>query len=496
MFEQYKKAYLQLGITFVFWVLLCWQGIVSAAEIWWTNDIFNHGFLIIPASLYLIYLNRDRLLQTEKRHALLPLLFIVPSCLLYVVGVAGDIQLFMHTAAFVMLPSLIWLNLGHRAAKTIAFPLLFMLFSIPVGEQLIPYLQEIAADGSVALLRFTGIPLYRNGLYLDIPQGRFLVAEACSGVSFFIASIVIGFLYTYLNLRSLKKQLFFVLLSFIFPVAANIVRIYGIILIAYHTDMEHAAGADHLIYGWFFFAFVIVCLIAIGEFIRDKVEQKSANGREALEVGVWSTNSKIVSLVAVILMSCVAWTNSIIQVRTSEGIAASSLSFIDQSMRCVGDPIVLGSSFREPDDVLRNSLHIDGECKANVTEAWFNGYSNELVTDLNRAYDQHRWTLLSYKDASFQVGDEALSIRIDTLTSPIGQQVMLVRWYNLGGYVFTDRIHAKLFGTVQVLRGNSPEGKLVIFSMNVENDMDETRFLNVAAELVSKDINHSVSDVD
>ena len=260
--------------------------------------------------------------------------------------------------------------------------------------------------------------------------------------------------------------------------------------------MEHAAGADHLIYGWFFFAFVIVCLIAIGEFIRDKVEQKSANGREALEVGVWSTNSKIVSLVAVILMSCVAWTNSIIQVRTSEGIAASSLSFIDQSMRCVGDPIVLGSSFREPDDVLRNSLHIDGECKANVTEAWFNGYSNELVTDLNRAHDQHRWTLLSYKDVSFQVGDEALSIRIDTLTSPIGQQVMLVKWYNLGGYVFTDRIHAKLFGTVQVLRGNSPEGKLVIFSMNVENDMDETRFLNVAAELVSKDINHSVSDVD
>lgn len=496
MLEQYKKAYLQLGITLVFWVLLCWQGIISAAEIWWTNDIFNHGFLIIPASLYLIFLNRDRLIDVEKKHVLLPLILIVPSCLLYVVGVAGDIQLFMHTAAFALLPSLIWLNLGHKAAKIIAFPLLFMLFSIPVGEQLIPYLQEIAADGSVALLRFTGVPLYRNGLYLDIPQGRFLVAEACSGVSFFIASIVIGFLYTYLNLRSLKKQLFFVLLSFIFPVAANIVRIYGIILIAYHTDMEHAAGADHLIYGWFFFAFVIVCLIAIGEFIRDKVDQKSEQNEETINAGTWTTNSKIVSVVAVALLSSVAWTYSIIQARASQSVTVASSSVIDQSMQCAGNPIILGSSFREPDEVFDNALKVEGECQANVTEAWFNGYTNELVTDLNRAYDQHRWTLLSYKNVSLQVGDDLLTVRVDTLTSPRGQQVMLIKWYNLGGYVFTDRVHAKLFGTLQVLRGNSPEGKLVIFSMNIDSNTDEVRFFELVEELFVKDINHAVSVVD
>ena len=90
------------------------------------------------------------------------------------------------------------------------------------------------------------------------------MAEACSGVSFFIASFVIGSLYAYLNLVSAKRRLAFVAISLIFPILANIVRVYGIILIAYWTDMEHAAGADHLIYGWFFFArvryFLYLCL--------------------------------------------------------------------------------------------------------------------------------------------------------------------------------------------------------------------------------------------
>lgn len=245
-----------------------------------------------------------------------------------------------------------------------------------------------------------------------------------------------------------------------------------------------------------FFAFVIVCLIAIGEFIRDKVEQKSEQNEETILAGTWITSSKIVSLVAVALLSSVAWTYSIIQVRTSQSIAVASSSVIDQSMHCAGNPIVLGSSFREPDEVFDNALQVEGECKANVTEAWFNGYTNELVTDLNRAYDQHRWTLLSYKNVSLQVGDDLLTVRVDTLTSPRGQQVMLVKWYNLGGHVFTDRVHAKLFGTLQVLRGNSPEGKLVIFSMNIDSDTDEVRFLEVAGDLLLKDVDHAVSVVD
>ena len=257
-----------LSLLFV-WVVFCWQGIVTAIQIWYGNEIFNHGFFIVPGSIYLIYLKRKTLLAQPIKTTPLALIVIIPAVLLYVTGMAGHVQLFQHAATFALLPALVWLMLGTTAARTIIFPLVFMLFSVPVGEQLVPYLQEIAADGSVALLRLTDVPLFRSGLYIEIPQGRFLVAEACSGVSFFIASFVIGTLYAYLNLVSTKRRIAFVLISLIFPILANIVRVYGIILIAYWTDMEHAAGADHLIYGWFLFAFVIFCLLGIGELVRE-----------------------------------------------------------------------------------------------------------------------------------------------------------------------------------------------------------------------------------
>ena len=226
-FANNKAFYISSLALFGLWLVFCWQGLTTVVEIWYGNEIFNHGFFIVPGAFYLIYLKRFELLSKPIQTSPLALIVIIPALLLYVIGIAGDIQLFLHAATFTLLPALIWLLIGTAAAKTILFPLVFMLFSIPVGEQLIPYLQEIAADGSVALLRLTGVPLFRSGLYIEIPQGRFLVAEACSGVSFFIASFVIGSLYAYLNLVSVKRRAVFVIISLIFPILANIVRVYG-----------------------------------------------------------------------------------------------------------------------------------------------------------------------------------------------------------------------------------------------------------------------------
>ena len=225
-FANNKAFYISSLALFGLWLVFCWQGLTTVVEIWYGNEIFNHGFFIVPGAFYLIYLKRFELLSKPIQTSPLALIVIIPALLLYVIGIAGDIQLFLHAATFTLLPALIWLLIGTAAAKAILFPLVFMLFSIPVGEQLIPYLQEIAADGSVALLRLTGVPLF-SGLYIEIPQGRFLVAEACSGVSFFIASFVIGSLYAYLNLVSVKRRAVFVIISLIFPILANIVRVYA-----------------------------------------------------------------------------------------------------------------------------------------------------------------------------------------------------------------------------------------------------------------------------
>jgi len=249
---------LLFSLIILVWGFSFYKGIETAFEIWFISEIFTHCFFVIPGACYLIFQKRKILSQQCFKANYWLILPIIAISVFYVFGLIGDIRLFMHIATFISLPLLIWMVIGNQAAKCITFPLYFILFSIPIGEQLIPYLQELTTDIAVPLLELSSVPIYRNGLYLDIPEGRFLVAEACSGISFLIASIVFGNLYAYLSFEKLSKQLIFVLISIIVPIFANAIRVYGIVLTAHLTDMEYAAGADHLIYGGVFYAIVLL----------------------------------------------------------------------------------------------------------------------------------------------------------------------------------------------------------------------------------------------
>lgn len=457
-----RAFYFSSLALFSVWVVFCWQGIVTAIQIWYGNEIFNHGFFIVPGALYLIYLKRKALLAQPFKTTPLALVVVIPALLLYVTGIAGHVQLFLHVATFTLLPALIWLMLGTTAARTIMFPLVFMLFSVPVGEQLIPYLQEIAADGSVALLRLTDVPLFRSGLYIEIPQGRFLVAEACSGVSFFIASFVIGSLYAYLNLVSTKRRIVFVLISLIFPILANIVRVYGIILIAYWTDMEHAAGADHLIYGWFFFAFVIICLLGIGELIREAGFEKIPLILNQSKCYVGKTTFGFT--ISLFIVSGI-WLWNIANTSTSKGEVPPVFFSKLEGTNCndlTWQPVVINA------DSEREAFL--NECSIKIYTAWFSEEDNELVSDLHRLFDPESFSLSSTK----LIEVKGYAFTVYEIVSVKGEKLNIVRWYEFEGSVMSDNVSAKLAQLTSALLGEPSGGRLWILATN-ETDINATQ---------------------
>ena len=98
----------------------------------------------------------------------------------------------------------------------------------------------------------------------------FEVAVACSGIRYLIASIAVGTLFAYLTYTKTHKQIIFILFSIFLPILANGIRAYGIVAIAYYSDMKYATGVDHLIYGWIFFGIVIMLMFWIGGMFADK----------------------------------------------------------------------------------------------------------------------------------------------------------------------------------------------------------------------------------
>ena len=238
--------------------------------IWWNSSTFNHCFLIVPIALYLIAESRARLVGMRPTVAPLALLFLVSNGLLWSIGLLLGIAFFQHLAVVGFLIGVSWLLIGPRVAWALWFPLFYFYFGVPEGEFLVPYLQDWTAKVLVTMLRISNIPVFIEGRYLSIPSGNFVVAEACSGINYLIATVSVGSMYAYLRFHTIWRRVVFMLLTVAVPLIANGLRAYGIVMIAHLSQYKYAMGIDHYIYGWLFFGVVIFILFAVGNTFSDK----------------------------------------------------------------------------------------------------------------------------------------------------------------------------------------------------------------------------------
>ncbi|MDR2113128.1 MAG: exosortase A [Candidatus Accumulibacter sp.] len=238
--------------------------LMAMAGIWARSETFAHGFLIAPLSAWLIWRIRRRLASMTPRPDRRTIALLLAGSFAWLLGQLATVgvaaQFSLVTLVILIVPAI----LGWRIAWNMAFPLLFLYFSVPFGEFAMPKLMEWTAMFTVIGLRLSGVPVFHEGLRFVIPSGSWSVVEACSGVRYIIASLSLGTLFAYLNYRSPKRRLAFVAVSLVVPVLANWLRAYLIVMLGHLSGNALASGVDHLIYGWLFFGVVILLMFAIG----------------------------------------------------------------------------------------------------------------------------------------------------------------------------------------------------------------------------------------
>jgi len=246
-----------------------WPTLLSMVAIWDRSETFTHGYLIFPISAWLIWRQRDLLVQIWPSPDLRGLILLALAGMAWLLADAGSVNVVAQYAFIAMLIAVVWTLLGWTFTWAVFFPLMFLFFAVPVGEFLIPRLVEFTADFTVAALQLTGVPVYREGNHFSLVSGDWSVIEECSGIRYLIASITLGSLYAYLTYRSWQRRLLFVIAATIVPVFANGGRAYMIVMIAHLSGMKLALGVDHYIYGWVFFGLVMLLLFWIGSFWRE-----------------------------------------------------------------------------------------------------------------------------------------------------------------------------------------------------------------------------------
>jgi len=249
-----------------------WQTVQSLVWAWEHDGTYQYAFLIFPLSLWVAFNLRDQLKANLPAPSLWGLVAVGGLVFVWYAGHLLDVNLLQHFALVALFPALVLACWGWRTLWTLVFPLGYLVvFAVPWGNGLVGPLQDITAHFAVRALELTGTPVLLNGREIVTPSAVWMVADACSGVKFFIASSALGCLYAYLMYLRWWKRLVFVAFAAVVPIIANGLRVYFTILIGEFWGLEYATGTDHMIFGWQFFGTVLVLLLLAGWFFRDRI---------------------------------------------------------------------------------------------------------------------------------------------------------------------------------------------------------------------------------
>ncbi|WP_332671481.1 exosortase A [Aromatoleum sp.] len=271
-----------LAVSFVWLVAWYWETASEIGRIWWRSETYAHGLTVLPLFAWLIWRARNRVALLRPQPVPWMVVPIVGAGLLWLVGRLVGVAGASHFALVAMLVAGLAGVLGWRLARALLFPLAFLAFAVPVGDFLLPTLMKFTAAFTVGALRASGVPVYQEGLYFVVPNGRWSVVEACSGIRYLVASTMIGALYAYLNYTALRKRALFMGVAVVVPIVANWLRAYLIVMLGYLSNNRLAAGVDHLIYGWIFFGVVIMLMFWIGGRWRDSASPVAATATRAV----------------------------------------------------------------------------------------------------------------------------------------------------------------------------------------------------------------------
>ena len=243
-------------------LLLFARDAADMAEQWWNSSTYAHCLFILPLVGWLVWQRRHEVAQVEPRAWAPGLAVLAAAAIGWLIGEAAAVALVRHAALVGLVQASILTILGPAALRALVFPVFYLIFLIPFGDEFVAPMQTLTANMTMALLGWTGVAAHLDGVFITTAKGWFEVAEACAGVKFLIALVAYGALVANVCFRSWPRRAAFMALCLVAPILANGVRAFGTIYAAHLSDVATATGFDHIVYGWFFFAFVMLVVMA------------------------------------------------------------------------------------------------------------------------------------------------------------------------------------------------------------------------------------------
>lgn len=284
------RIFLLFNIVFVLALFRPLQELVLTS---WRSEYFTYIPFIPCISAYLINEDRHNIFSHQEYSFSLGLpLIVISSLLLYLnhahASFAGSAdRLSINTFLLIAL----WIGgftlfYGTRTLRAAAFPLLFLLFAVPVPnaalERTISILQAGSAEVAYRLLQATGMPIARDGYVFHLSKMDIEVAPQCSGIRSSLALLITGVLAAYFFLRTGWARTLLIVSLVPIAILKNGVRIAVLSSLAIYWDEKILASDLHRKGGVVFFILALLLAGAVVMLLR-KMEGNLPRGRGGSE---------------------------------------------------------------------------------------------------------------------------------------------------------------------------------------------------------------------
>jgi len=264
----YRTTLLKSAVIVACLVILYFRVLQGLVSDWIRMPDFSHGFLIPIVSLYFFYERRKELSALNRSSNWIGLVLLLFGIVLLLLGNLATEYFTMRFSILVVLGGIILFLLGKEVFKTLLFPIVFLIFMIPIPSVLMDRItfpmQLFASKVAAKSLYLIGIPALREGNVILLANTSLEVAEACSGIRSLISLLALSVVFAYFSQKTTLKRVLLILSTFPIAILANAARVTGTGILAHHYGDKVAQGFFHGFSGWILFVVAFVCLFLLG----------------------------------------------------------------------------------------------------------------------------------------------------------------------------------------------------------------------------------------
>lgn len=240
--------------------------------VWWHDPNYSHGFLVPLISAGIIWHRRHDLARLPRRPSGAGLWVLAAGLVILVAGKLAH-ELYLQRVSLVpVLWGLAWTAWGWPLARSLFFPLAYLLFMVPLPYMLYDAvafpLRLVAASLAGGMLRLTGMPVLVEGNVLHLPHAVLDVVDACSGIRSIISLLAAAVIMVHLMLRRGWGKTLVVLLVLPVAVVTNALRVFGAGLLSRYFGKAVLEGTTHDAVGWLVFMAAFGMLAAFTLLLR------------------------------------------------------------------------------------------------------------------------------------------------------------------------------------------------------------------------------------